>query len=670
MVDWSPLGVASSLERGAPGRSPPSFPEDLVRGAARQDLGAEYVFLAWDLARLAGARPEEELRALLLLALATLASQREGSTRVPLGQAGYLERLLEDLGATARDRELVATLLEKASSGEDPGLSSIVGLAGDYRPLLLVGEHLQAQRMHELEQRVADHLIARLTHGNVHDPEAIRQALDDVEAHPIGVDGVSIRLSDEQRQAVFEALCGGLTVVTGGPGTGKTSIVVALLRVLGRLGDPPLEAVALAAPTGKAADRMRLAVHGALGRIHEPAEGDLRLAETRPEALTLHRLLGYSPTTDRFRHHENNPLSHRVVVVDESSMLDLFLMDRLLRATRLDAWLILLGDADQLPSVEAGAVFRDLCSSAATAERTVTLTRNYRIDVSDPAGRHLLSAATLVRDGKDRHLSGGDAEDAAIRLRNAAGEVRFEGAEMLCPGDPPQREALLERWDNERIQSLKGYAARIGQAYRFGAEGFDEAAVRELTALFRHHDALRILCVTRVEAGGSGTEAVNRWFHSRRLRDNPRRRSTTPFHAGEPVLVTQNDYPRQLYNGDQGLVLEVAVEGRRRAHPMAVFPRGDGFVPFPMEALRGRLELAWAITVHKAQGSEYDHVTLILPDQDIRLMTRELLYTAVTRARKSVTIVGDRELFLTGVARRVERYSGIAAALEGYTADS
>ncbi|HJL05341.1 MAG TPA: exodeoxyribonuclease V subunit alpha [Polyangiaceae bacterium LLY-WYZ-15_(1-7)] len=574
-----------------------------------------------------------------LVAAARLAHAR-GSTRLPLAGPG-LEAHLADLGLPGA----VATLAARVAAEPD-AFAPVVGGPEAWRPLRVEGGFLHHQRMHALERRVASRVVERLAPVG-QDEDALRRALADVLASPPTVGGQRLRLSEPQQEAVAAACRGRLTLVSGEPGTGKTSIVVSMLRVLARLG-VPLGRIALAAPTGKAADRMRRSIEGSLRRLQTPSFDDLQLMKEGPASRTLHRLLGYSPGARRFRHHDRNPLGEDVVIVDESSMVDVAMIDRLLRAVRPDARLVLLGDAEQLPSVDAGAVFRDLCGVLADTPRVSRLTDSYRMDPKDPAGRHVLLVARAIQRGAPEEVS------ADVRPREGFGELAHAGVEMLTPGE--DLGPFLRAW--EAATALPEEA--LGRVWRLRGGRFASEDGEALGALFDAVERARILCLTRGRR--TGVHAINGRFHGWLL-ERAGLPAAVRFAVGEPVLVTRNDYERQLFNGDQGIVLRVrGDEGRpRRA---AVFRRGEGFAAFPVDTLRARLELAYAVTIHKAQGSEHERVAVVLPDEPIPLLTREMLYTGVTRARRSVVIVGRPAMLEEGVRRRVERSSGLADFLE------
>ncbi len=414
-----------------------------------------------------------------------------------------------------------------------------------------------------------------------------------------------------------------------------------------------MEAIAVAAPTGKAAHRLEEAIaKGLASGPRDIAQAGLRAIAPVPQ--TLHRLLAWSPTRGRFGRHENDPLTQRVVIVDEASMIDLAMMDRLVRALSAEARLVLLGDADQLPSVEAGAVFRDLCAALGGAK----LATNLRV-ARDSGARGIVTVAQVVNSGV---LDSRFAD--CVAMRRTVGDLAFEGVEHLAARWSDVGEEFLARWWERRIAADESFARRSARVYRLRGAVFDDDDRAELRALFDHHASGRLLCATRVHGFPASADAINERLLAR-LRGGtalPRgRRRTLELLPGAPVLVQRNDYARQLYNGDQGLVVRVDRDGAG-PQKMALFARGDSFDALPLEAA-GDLSAAFAMTVHKAQGSEFDHVALVLPDADVQLLTRELVYTAITRARRSVVIVGARDLLARAVARSIERHSGVADRL-------
>jgi len=359
-------------------------------------------------------------------------------------------------------------------------------------------------------------------------------------------------------------------------------------------------------------------------------------------------------------------------------MIDLELMHRLVRAVGAGARLVFLGDADQLPSVEAGAVLRDLVPDPSRAaghpmsDNAVRLTHSYRMKPSNPAGRNILGVARCIVKGDVSWLDADESDHRRARPRTTPQAVAFEGVELL-DGSNPVLAAMLERWFRQRTSALKdgghdAWVQSVGAAYRLVEGGLDHVDRSRVAALIAHTDQHQILCMHR--RGPRGTAAVNARLHetvARQLGEDPEQ----AFVPGDPVIVTRNDYQRKLFNGDTGIVLRIVIEdeGTARTFPMAAFPRArpgqriPTFSVFHLDSLRGQLELAHAITVHKSQGTEYKDVMLIAPRQDSRLCTRETLYTGLTRSRRGAVVLGDREILATATTRKVERHSGVAERL-------
>lgn len=470
---------------------------------------------------------------------------------------------------------------------------------------ILVVEHdlLYLDRYRELEVALCDDLAARAATGAPPlDEERLAADLDRLfpgDAHA------------DQRAAAARAARVGTIVLTGGPGTGKTTTVAGVLAILqaqslatvGR----PLR-VALTAPTGKAAARMREAVAATAGRL------DLTAAErdwlTALPAATMHRLLGWRHDNHtRFRHDRTRRLPHDVVVVDETSMASLENVARLLEALRPDTRLILVGDADQLASVEAGAVLHDVVEGW-SPEQVVRLTHSHRF------GAGIGRLAEAVRDG--------DA-DTAIRL--------------LTAGDPGIRLIDPERSRAELEATLLPLARDLVAAGRAG----------DTTAALRRLGAHRLLCAHRDGPAGASTwnDHVTTWLRPDVGYDD--------WYPGRPVLVTRNDAPLGVFNGDGGVVVA------RQDH-VEVALDGDPVRELAPSRLPD-VQTGYAMTIHRSQGSEFDHVTVLLPGAESRAMTRELLYTAITRASARITVIGTPEDIRTAIGRRVARSSGISARL-------
>lgn len=436
----------------------------------------------------------------------------------------------------------------------------------------------------------------------------------------------------EQRVAA-RTLAGARTaVLTGGPGTGKTTTVAGLLALLAEqaaaAGERPLR-VGLAAPTGKAAARVKAAVSDALAGILERTTDPATRAVVGPlgevEAMTLHRLLGWSPASrSRFRHHRANRLPHDVVLVDEASMVSLTHMARLLEALRPTARLILVGDADQLVSVDAGAVLADLVAGAELAGDAAPLVVA-RLRTVHRFGETIGALADALRRG--------DADDVVAAL--SAGSTEVEWVREAQPT------AYLRPMVTDHAREVL-VAARKGDA---------PAA---LAALGRH----RLLCAHRT--GPQGVSTWNRLVETW-LREEAGLTSYDQMYVGRPLLVTANDYATGVLNGDTGVVVAAQKPDGTRVR-MAVVEGPGGTQRFAPGRL-GDVETMHAMTIHKAQGSQAEEITVLLPEADSPLLTRELFYTAVTRAERKVRVVAPEAVVRAAVERRVVRASGLRQRL-------
>ena len=592
--------------------------------------------LAQSLRRL---RPDTPDAVLVGAALASLA--------VSDGHAGLdptqPQRLIEaDVDWPAPDAWLAQ--LQASPWVEMPGADDAV--AGD-APLVLENGLLYLRRYREYERRLA-HGLQRIAAHALPGADPGTLATLFAQLFPQARDGI-----DHQARAAAVALRHPLVLVTGGPGTGKTTTIARLLVLLAAQAvqaDQPLPRVALAAPTGRAAERMAESLRLAVQRLRlvgiAPA-----LCDAMPSTgTTLHRLLGVIPDSPRFRHHADNPLPYDVVVVDEASMIDLPLMTKLVEAVADGTRLVLLGDPDQLPSVEAGdvlsailrasgdglgtqaddaqalhallapAALQPLALPRRFAGRRVQLQRGYRqTDALD-----LAPLAHAVRDGNSATAL------ALLRAGTLAG-VQFHEDQS----DPLQhhREQLLGHW-----------------------RGLGEAADPGVALA----NAGRIRLLTAVREGPQGARGLNARIEAL-LAGVPRPGMAPGYFHGRLLLITENSYRHRLFNGDIGICLI-----DRHGSVTAWFPgetpdQPRGFHPGALPAH----ESAFAMTVHKAQGSEFDEVWLQLPRRDNRVLSRELIYTGMTRARQALHVLGSAEVLEAALARHASRLSGLAARLQG-----
>jgi exodeoxyribonuclease V alpha subunit len=417
---------------------------------------------------------------------------------------------------------------------------------------------------------------------------------------------------------------GRLQVIAGGPGTGKTTLVARMVaELIEGDGRPPL--IALAAPTGKAAARLQEAVHEETARLPVSESARERLIGLR--ASTLHRLLGWRPRShSRFAHDRGNRLPHDVVIVDETSMVSLSLMARLSEAVRTDARLILVGDPGQLTSIEAGVVLADIVNSGPRppGEGIVVLDRVHRY------GGGIAKLAEAIRHG--------DGDVAVEALGAAPDEITWLRV------DVDDTEAGVEL--------VRHRAVAAGVEVALAARG--GAALEALGALGR----FRLLCAHRRGPYGVSdwTSRIQGWL-APHIEDIEQR-----DYVGRPLLVTENDYELGLYNGDTGVIVDGGGE-----RPAAAFERGGEVLRFSPLRL-GAVDTAYAMTIHKSQGSQFDTAAVLLPAASSRILTRELLYTAVTRARRQLILVGTEEAVRHAVARPVARASGLRERLWGAAA--
>ncbi|MFP5383165.1 MAG: exodeoxyribonuclease V subunit alpha, partial [Gammaproteobacteria bacterium] len=541
--------------------------------------------------------------------------------------------------------------------------------AGDDRllPLVLDAQHrLYLHRHWTQERRVADALLVRAqaapgiatsesaTHGM--DSAVLRDAL--ARLFP------GRAANDRQQLAAALALLRQLTVISGGPGTGKTTTVARILALLvwcRPTGTPP-PVIRLAAPTGKAAARLTQSIREAKQKLRDSVGAAAVVAEVveaiPEEAATLHRLLGArgGPGITRYAHHGGNPLALDVLVVDEASMLDLGLMAAVLDALPATARLILLGDRDQLASVEAGNVLGDICNHGVTTgwrpalcAQLAALGLDPGIPAPESAPVMSDSLVVLAESHRFRHDSGIGRAALAINAGSFDEPLFAAGDDGVC-------------WQSPPVQALAGHidtlVERHWQHWRQTEDPVEAS---------RRFDTFRFLCAVR--EGEFGVGHINRLVEQSLMRRGlidagerhySERHYSQMHYAGRPLLVTRNDYSVRLYNGDVGLVLPDAEAGGALR---AFFVQPDGSV---RRVALNRLpahETAYAMTVHKSQGSEFGHIALVLPAQDAPVLTRELVYTGITRARTGVTIWAPRDVLARAISRRVQRTSGLRDAL-------
>ena len=521
----------------------------------------------------------------------------------------------------------------------------VVGIPGEYTPLILDREsRLYLLRYWEYQQGLADFIKGRIQDaGDEIDRLLLKEGLGRL--FPSGLPEV-----DWQRVAAGAACLKHVSVITGGPGTGKTTTVARILVLLMEQAFPETLKIALVSPTGKGAARLQEAMVSARSGLQcKDAIQEAMPAETS----TIHRLLGTIPGSPYFRHNEKNPLLLDVLVVDEASMVDMALMSKMVQALPPRARLILLGDKDQLASVEAGAVLGDICDTGNEHPYSYGFLRDLKsiteYDLNKGAG-----------EGDEKP----GLQDSIVELKKSYRFGAESGIRTLSQavneGDQDRAWSILNKGEQGDVAWRKLPGPQILHGLLRGGvkEGFaqytNETDPAKTLGFFERY---RILCGLR--EGPFGVVAVNRLVKGILEREG-RIRPHGQWYAGQPIMVTQNDYDLGVFNGDTGIILQ----DPEQDHDLrAFFPSPEGGLKKIHPIRLPEHETVYAMTVHKSQGSEFDRVLLILPDRDSPVLTRELIYTAITRARKHVEVWGTEEVFRTAVGRRTERTSGLRDAL-------
>ena len=542
--------------------------------------------------------------------------------------------------------------------------TNIVGLADDYQPLILDNGYLYLRRYWQYQKSLSGQINSRLqaTNNTADNHEVNNNEAGNVD-NTVN-DWLNEKLNeyfpqegsetDWQKIAAKRAFQQKFLVLSGGPGTGKTTTITRLLALLiedyiqqgiqqekqlksTKKNTPPLLGhfvqtgenqsirIHLAAPTGKAAIRM-------LDAIRESQNG-LSLSENilqqmPTKASTLHKLLGYVHGKVGFKHNKNNPLNTDLVIVDEASMIDIALMQKLLEAVPDHAKLILIGDKDQLSSVETGSVFTDICEGIKDSDSFVTLQKNWRF--SNDSGIGQLAIAT----------NNGDSDKAVdILIDEAKPECSLVSPQSLATNLLPH--ALIKHWESY-----------------FSVLHNPQSTIADIFNAFNHY---RVLCALR--RGLNGSTIISQRIESTLLKQGliKSKGPNTSWYHGRPVMVTHNSYAKGLFNGDTGITLT------RNGETKIYFPdepdEKEGSYKSIAPVRLPAHETTWAMTIHKSQGSEFDNITLILPHEVMPLLTRQLIYTGITRAKHSVQIVSNQDVFSAGVKSEVSQATKIDSLL-------
>jgi exodeoxyribonuclease V alpha subunit len=493
---------------------------------------------------------------------------------------------------------------------DDLRRSTVVGKPGEVKPLILdQRDCLYLYRYWDYEQRLANWLRCRPKPPSV-DAEALAAGIARLFPH---------ERDSDQRDAALTAMQHSFSVISGGPGTGKTTTVVKVLALL--LEQRADLRIQIAAPTGKAAARLQESISVQRDGLACDAAIQARLPE---QATTLHRLLGVKTGSAYFRHHPGNPLVLDVLVIDEASMVDLALMTKTVEALPPHARLILLGDHEQLASVEAGAVLGDICAAAVNSPlhgQIRFLRHSHRFHSDSGIGQ----LAALV--------NAGDSVGALACLSHIQSPIRW------------QAENDLRKQQNLIVQGFQSYLR----------------APDIMTAL-QAFNRFRVLCAHR--HGLFGVSELNRHIETMLQKAGLLQAQGNWYH-GRPILITENDYNLNVFNGDTGLLWHDE-RGRLRAYFLA----SDGTARSILPARLPAHDTVFAMTIHKSQGSEFDDVLLVLPDKPSLVLSRELLYTGLTRAKQHLTLLARQEIVEYAVQTRSLRGSGLREALNTQQAAS
>jgi len=563
-------------------------------------------------------------------------------------QAGHICLNLADSAGTsisAGDGDNELQLPELAEWLAVLEASSVVGGPGEYKPLILDNNsRLYLYRYWNYEKILGDSIISRaaLERNNI-DSQLLHDGLNRM--FPKTAESET----DWQKVAAFIALTRNFCVISGGPGTGKTATVAKIMALL--LEQNQSLRFALTAPTGKAAVRLQESIREIKQTLDCPEAIKNLITDS---ASTIHRLLKIIPDSPYFKFNRDNPLPADVVIVDEASMVDLALMAKLVSAIAPQTRLILLGDKDQLSSVEAGAVLNDICG----ADRKYGYSSRFHEHYRHITGEKLKHKPDDILNTPLR--------DCIARLQK---NYRFGGqsgiqavSQSINAGDSQKASAILgsDEFSDIRRLSLPAFKNiitslrdEIIENYTAYLTASDPAEALTLFGQFR------ILCAIR--EGPYGVTAVNAYIEQI-LRAARLIEPKSAWYEGRPVMITRNDYGQDLYNGDIGLALP---DPEADNEPRVCFRAPDGALRKISPIRLPEHETVFAMTVHKSQGSEYDKIILILPERESFVVTRELIYTGLTRAQKSAEIWCNQNVFQAGLARKIQRSSGLADKLWG-----
>ena len=672
-----------------------SYPSELksIYGAAVEKLDLRIIdyMTIRDLVKLSGSNSTP----LHLLLIALFTSLSEGSVCLKLTSESLRKKLESVAGSkTGAYIKNIPGCLDRHSEltcAIQAGSPLLFDNPRDaFKPLIRVdsngGQYVYFHKYYMAEQAMKEALSAILARRQTSraDAERLSAVMRSVLVEkPVRIDGGPALLNGEQKLGILLPVFNNFVIISGGPGTGKTFIVLTLLRVMARLGTAP-DLIKIAAPTGRAAQRLTDSIHRGISSIRERDAHDDSLASL--QGTTLHRLLRYSPSGNDFFHNRYNKIKADLVIVDEASMIDIVLLGKLFEALDDHACLVMLGDRNQLPSVEAGAVLADLIPedrSGSFGAETIALIKKVFPDLKgspllkNPEDTHNAAHAWLLEDrvvilsesyrseesikSIARRINSSDhsviAEIPELGPRDAFPEHGVWRIEPEKSGEPRARELrhILNSWaarhymaENADGTSFHGLVASVSG---IDPDADDHVFSDRMKKILGRLDEARIL--TPVRSGMFGSTGIN--AHMQGTLEgafDPAGRGS--IFSGAPVIIMKNDYDRELFNGDVGVMIR-----SRAGRYTGVFDRSGEIMAYPAETLPP-FELSYAVTVHKSQGSEYGHVLFVIPEGITdTLLTTEVLYTGLTRAKNLVILYAKGSVLSQAIQNRTVRESGI-----------
>jgi len=549
--------------------------------------------------------------------------------------------------------------------------SAVVGKEGEYKPLILDSAgRLYLYRYWKYQDTLAQGIMKLIKESLPPDSlpaESIKEELDQLFPQGNAPSGEP----DWQKIAALSAVLNKFCVISGGPGTGKTTTVAKILALLLLHANQKEKHVALAAPTGKAAARLQEAIKKAKGELQFP--GIETVIHLIPEqASTLHRLLGTIQGKPAFRFNQANRLPFNIVVVDEASMVDLALMSKLVQALPDHARLILLGDKDQLASVEAGSVLGDICNTDQRLRYSKSFAHICEQFCGCPLGENdVIADGQRGSDGcivqlqhcyRVQEGSTISTLSNAVREQNAAEALQLLKS-AVCPEsffawqETPSYNRLKDAIEKEVAEGFREYFGKIYDAVEAHASLQFENGAEILKNIFEKFTAFRVLCALR--KGPYGVEYLNSLIKNILVEEKYK---DMEWYPGRPVMVLENDYTLRLFNGDVGIYLPDIISGQGNR---VFFPGAEGHYTAFLPQRIPRHETVYAMTVHKSQGSEFESVLFMLPDQMSPVLSRELVYTGITRARRKLSLMCSESILKEAIEKLTKRDSGLREALWG-----